>query len=569
MILCPSKVDKYVYDGAAQKVAYTYDDLGRVTTRTAECGSAAGKLTSSYAYVDGAYGTNSTTPLVKKITQNGISFEYTYDTRGNIVSEKCGNLTTTYAYDALGQLIRVNDPHENATWVYNYDRGGNITSKVKYAYTTGALGAAVETIPYVYGDSNWKDKLTAYNGTAITYDAIGNPLNDGAWAFTWAAGRQLKKMVREDRTLDFKYDHNGMRIQKVLQHDWYPETTNYTYHGKLLTHMTVDYHDWDEVAQQDKLHFFYDAQSRPVKISYNGVIYTYVHNLQGDIVGILDSTGALVVEYKYDAWGKLLSTTGSLADTLGKRNPFRYRSYIYDEESELYWVKNRYYYPEQYKFINADTSMKSIRGVSSLNLYAYCRNVPIHTKDIGGTDLIVITASEGAANFGHTSVLIQDENDDWYYYYFGPNADAGYFGLALGITVDAGIIYEKISLKNDNPADVSFFSALTKLTNELHDEAGLGRQTYDRAIYLEGDYTNSHKTALEQKRQESSQKYNLYSNNCVLNSMKIIEATLRDFTTKLNTYMLNRKGENVGLSTLIGSIIPNYVHSMMEGYFKK
>lgn len=59
------------------------------------------------------------------------------------------------------------------------------------------------------------------------------------------------------------------------------------------------------------------------------------HNLQGGIVGILDSTGALVVEYKYDAWGKLLSTTGSLADTLGKRNPFRYRGYVYDEEKEL------------------------------------------------------------------------------------------------------------------------------------------------------------------------------------------------------------------------------------------
>ena len=157
------KYDKFSnleqYDGAAQKVSYAYDDLGRVTTRAAECGPDASKLTSAYEYVDGGYGTNSTTPLVKKITQNGISFEYEYDSRGNIVSEKRGNLTTTYAYDALGQLIRVNDPHENATWVYSYDRGGNILSKAKYAYTTGALGASVETIPYTYGDSNWKDKL--------------------------------------------------------------------------------------------------------------------------------------------------------------------------------------------------------------------------------------------------------------------------------------------------------------------------------------------------------------------------------------------------------------------------
>ena len=112
----------------------------------------------------------------------------------------------------------MNDPHENATWVYNYDRGGNITSKVRYAYTTGTVGTAVETIPYAYSDSNWKDKLTAYNGTAITYDAIGNPLNDGSWTYEWAVGRQLKKMSREGQSLTFKYDHNGMRIQKVLEH---------------------------------------------------------------------------------------------------------------------------------------------------------------------------------------------------------------------------------------------------------------------------------------------------------------------------------------------------------------
>ena len=55
--------------------------------------------------------------------------------------------------NALGQLIRVNDPHLNQTWVYNYDRGGNILSKVRYAFTTGALDTALETIPYAYGDA--------------------------------------------------------------------------------------------------------------------------------------------------------------------------------------------------------------------------------------------------------------------------------------------------------------------------------------------------------------------------------------------------------------------------------
>ena len=67
--------------------------------------------------------------------------------------------------------------------------------------------------------------------------------------------------------------------------------------------MTVDYTDFDEMAHQDKLHFFYDEQNRPAKIEFNGTMYTYLHNLQGDIVGIVDNAGTLVVEYKYDAWG--------------------------------------------------------------------------------------------------------------------------------------------------------------------------------------------------------------------------------------------------------------------------
>ena len=363
-----------------------------------KCGADAGKVTSTYEYVDGGYGTNSSTPLVKKITQNGISFEYEYDSRGNITSEKRGNLTTTYQYDALGQLIRVNDPHENATWVYNYDRGGNITSKVKHAYTTGVVGTALETIPYVYGDSNWKDKLTSYNGQTITYDAIGNPTNDGTWTYTWQAGRQLKQMSAEGTSVSFKYDHNGMRVQKVVEQSWYPETTNYTYHGKLLTHMTVDYTDFDEVAHQDKMHFFYDAQSRPVKVEFNGTVYTYLPNLQGDIVGILDNAGTLVVEYKYDAWGKPLNTTGTLADTLGKRNPFRYRGYVYDEETELYYLRSRYYDSIQKRFINADEFISLKKGILLHNLYAYCVNTPVISDDKNGHLWKVITALATAVN---------------------------------------------------------------------------------------------------------------------------------------------------------------------------
>ncbi len=383
-----NRVTKVRYNSSdTSKVDYVYDKLNRITSRTVTNGTSA--YATQYAYAPGAvvYGENATTPLVSSITQgegeNAMNFAYTYDNRGNITSETRNGLTTTYVYDALGQLVRVNEPHENATWIYSYDRGGNILNKAKYAYTIAdELGEALESIPYTYGDANWKDKLTAYNGISIVYDAMGNPLNDGTWTYEWQAGRQLKRMSAEGTALTFQYDHNGLRTQKVVEADWYPETTNYYLHGKLLTHMTVDYRDTSEAAHQDVMHFFYDAQSRPAKVSFNGTVYTYIHNLQGDVVGLLDNSGTLVVEYKYDAWGKAIATTGSMAATLGKRNPFRYRGYIYDEETGLYYLRSRYYNPVVGRFVNEDGAI--IPGLLSTNMFAYCSNNPLSMVDTSG-----------------------------------------------------------------------------------------------------------------------------------------------------------------------------------------
>ena len=290
---------------------------------------------------------------------------------------------------------------------YTYDRGGNILNKARYAYTAAdELGEALESIPYTYGDANWKDKLTAYNGKTITYDAIGNPLNDGTWSYEWQAGRQLKRMSAEGKALTFQYDHNGLRTQKVVEADWYPETTNYYLHGKLLTHMTVDYRDTSEAAHQDVMHFFYDAQSRPAKVSFNGTVYTYIHYLQGDVVGLLDNAGALVVEYRYDAWGKVISTTGSLDATLGKRNPFRYRGYVYDEETGLYYLRSRYYDAECGRFISIDMMLASVGSICGHNAFVYSINNPLVLKDDEGTWPSWITAVVSVAVAVVTAVAI-------------------------------------------------------------------------------------------------------------------------------------------------------------------
>ena len=354
----------------------TIDKLNRTTFSEVKLGSKT--FTSEYHFAAGGYGTGSVTNLVASITQPGCNCGYGYDDNGNIASATLNGKWTGYTYDALGQLIQVNDHSDTrsgkngTTWKYTYDLGGNILKKERFAYadTTTPL----ETVTYTYGDANWRDKLTAVNGNAIAYDAIGNPLNDGTWTYTWQNGRQLQKMQKAGVTAEFVYNADGLRVQKTVN----GVATKYTLHGKNVVHMT---------SGTDELHFFYDAQNRPAVAVYNGTAYAYVKSLQGDIVAILDENGNTVVSYGYDAWGAPLWCTGELAETLGKVQPFRYRGYVFDEETGFYYVSSRYYDPEIGRFISPDTTdvlTATPMGLTDKNLYAYCDNNPVVRVDHGG-----------------------------------------------------------------------------------------------------------------------------------------------------------------------------------------
>ena len=368
-----------------RKLTYTYDPIGRLYRRVAV---GAANYTTQYAYFDpDPEDTILTTPLVTSITQNGQNFSYTYDNVGNITSVTRNGLTTTYEYDSLGQLTRDNDPHAGKSTMYLYDCGGNMTGYLSAPYTLApTLEGVNETVFYTYGDSNWKDKVTAIGGKAITYDAIGNPLTYDGWTFTWKAGRMLASMVKTGTNAQFTYDHNGLRIKKVVN----GVTTNYTLNGKNVVHMTQGSHD---------LHFFYDAQGKPAMVRFNGTDYFYIYNLQNDAVAIVDTNGTQVVEYGYDAWGNPISKTGTLAATLGTLNPFRYRGYVYDEETGLYYLRNRYYKPAWRRFINADNHdlLSQFREtLGNKNLYEYCNNNPLNKLDSTGNFGLLIGMAVGA-----------------------------------------------------------------------------------------------------------------------------------------------------------------------------
>lgn len=81
--------------------------------------------------------------------------------------------------------------------------------------------------------------------------------------------------------------------------------------------------------------------------------------------------------FTYDAWGNVSSVSGSLAGTLGVKNPLRYRGYVYDNETGFYYLKSRYYDPEIGRFLNADEYPSTGQGVLGNNMFAYCKNNPL------------------------------------------------------------------------------------------------------------------------------------------------------------------------------------------------
>ena len=391
-----NRVTEVKYDDSdTHKVNLTYDLLNRITNKTVTNGV---PYSTNYTYVAGntaGYGANATTPLISTIEQgsgaNAMNFAYTYDSRGNITSEaktisEADAVTVSYEYDELGQLTRVNDPNDKTasasgtTWVYTYDRGGNILNKSAYGYTTFAVSSPVNQWSYAYEDANWKDKLTKFNGVAITYDAIGNPLSDGTWTYTWEKGHQLKSMHNANTgvTMEFKYNAEGIRTQKVKKvNGAVIETTDHILKGKLIAAMKKN---------TDTYYFTYNIFGKPVTVNFNGAEYTYVKNFQGDIVGILDASGNKVVEYKYDAWGDAVSiySASTTVDPLAFDNPFRYRGYIWDEETHLYYLRSRYYNPELSRFLNADCYVSTSQEILSNNMFIYCSNKPILYFDPDG-----------------------------------------------------------------------------------------------------------------------------------------------------------------------------------------
>lgn len=137
--------------------------------------------------------------ITKSYNDNSFLFTAEYDDSGNIVSDG----QNSYEYDGLGQLVKTTGAVNSS---YTYDGRGNILTKTVNGETTA----------FEY-NNEWKDQLTAVNGTPLAYDENGNLISYGEDIYTWSHGRQLASITTGGRTYQYTYDSNGMRASKIYE----------------------------------------------------------------------------------------------------------------------------------------------------------------------------------------------------------------------------------------------------------------------------------------------------------------------------------------------------------------
>ena len=399
-----------ISDGALTSMAlfsnswiyYRYDSLSRLKER-----DVGGILTEHQTYLAGTNGCTTTTlPETFYTTAKGSStklsgFKYAYNEVGNVtqITNLLDNSYWKFAYDKMGQMQYATDYAADGTargrYKYYYDNAGNLTS---WKIQDGSATVTQEEHTYTYGDSNWKDLLTAFDGQTITYDGGGNPLsyyNGQRYTMTWRNGRELNTATVGGKTYSYEYDVNGLRTRKTNSDGGY--TQYYIVDGLTVAEQRFT----STGAEKYTLRYLYDESNSPVGfgIQYPSETtwtnYYFAKNLQGDVIALYlwngTSTGTLVATYKYDPWGKPIgiynasgATISQTAANVAAYNPFRYRGYRYDADTGFYYLQSRYYDPAICRFINADRYTDTGEKLVGYNMFVYCNNNSIVYTDFSG-----------------------------------------------------------------------------------------------------------------------------------------------------------------------------------------
>jgi RHS repeat-associated protein len=218
----------YTYD-AAGRLLTTTDALGHTTTQAYDkvgnetSVTDASNHTTSYAYDAQNRLASITAP------DNGVT-AYTYDGAGNLLTRvDAKNHTTTYTYDGANELLTLTSP-TGQKWTYAYDANGDQTSTVDAngnstqtagdGTTTYGYDAAGQLTSIGYSDST--------PGVSFTYDNVGNrtQMTDGSGSqtYTYDAANRITGITRGTNTFSYAYNLTGNLTSRT-----YPDSTVTTY----------------------------------------------------------------------------------------------------------------------------------------------------------------------------------------------------------------------------------------------------------------------------------------------------------------------------------------------------
>lgn len=205
---------------------------------------------------------------------------------------------------------------------------------------------------------------TTYNTCTFTYDAYGR--------------RTSKSYTREQNTA------TGTSSVSMYTTYYYDQS------GLLLREYCTETYSTGQVITREYVFLYNVSEIIGMTYSLNGSTaqpFYYRKNLQGDVTAIYDTNGSRRAEYVYDAFGNCRLVYGAIND-FASNNPIRYRSYYYDKETNLYYLKARYYNSLWRRFISPDSvEYLDYKTPNGLNLYAYCNNDPVNFADPSGHSL--------------------------------------------------------------------------------------------------------------------------------------------------------------------------------------
>lgn len=390
-------------DPKGNVVIKVYDKTGRIKIVTSDSKNTvydynADSSKSRITYPDDStetytYNPNNTLKSMVNRSNNGVineTFQYTYDQAKNILSKKDSKGTTVYTYDSLNRIMTQRDSVSGKTISYTYDAVGNRLTETQ----TYQGGNSILT--YSYNDQNRLTSIVTMSNNLkneekiYTYDNNGNQLAEIRTVYLYATNispptiltttksttnntydvfNQLIQTVTSDNNI-IKNTYNGLgnRVGKEVA----GKKTSYLYEGdKVILEL-------DSLGVQQAKNVYGTSLISRTDTSTTAKTGYYFYNGHGDVSKILDSSGVLVGDYSYDAFGNITNESESI------NNPYRYAGYQYDKETKTYYLSARMYNPSIARFMQEDTYTGDLNDPLSLNLYTYCVNNPLIYYDPSG-----------------------------------------------------------------------------------------------------------------------------------------------------------------------------------------